>query len=310
MNNIEHDLSPVSWDMFTRLHVHNSLCTVLDAMLTTERNPRRGDDEPLNMVFEGSSGAGKSSALDIFCSRLDSLFPHTRDSQPYLRVTILGPANVGWLTALALEGLGEGVISSKGNIGSRTKRIINGIRERNVRILLFDEVNEFTDKGSAYVDQTLVSWTKTIVDSSPVGTVLCGLSGCRRIIDTDIQMKRRFPTTLQLDALRWDWASKSSKYREYMQWVVDYLQIPGADLFLEQHIAARFRLATMGLVGLGAPMLKLLRTHHLEGRLERLTLETLHAALDNDIHILVSDQKPFSTALSDKRAIDAAASAV
>lgn len=152
---------------------------------------------PENLICIGPSGTGKSTLKNWFVDRYDR-----KDVNGCLNIPILAidtpshPTVKNFAEAVLIE-LGDPNYS-RGSMQDKTNRIQLYLRQCEVKLIIFDELQHFVDQGTKSAQRSVSDWLKLLIDKSGVSTVLMGLERSERILQENEQIRRRFSHRVDL----------------------------------------------------------------------------------------------------------------
>jgi hypothetical protein len=219
----------------------------------------------------GETGTGKSRALETFWQQHP---PERLDDGmyvPILRVQTPSMPTVKGLAAVMLEGLGAEDPDHEKTENERTRRLNILMKGTQTRMVMLDEFQHFEDKGSQKIMYHVADWLKILVDNQKCALVVSGLPTCSDVIDQNVQLARRFLAPVHLSRFRWadkdervDFVAILNSFDETLRGC--QFQTPE---LVSQQMAFRFYLATGGLIGYVAKLLRqAVRNAVSEGRTE------------------------------------------
>ena len=145
------------------------------------------------------SGTGKTTLK----REIEKAYPRSIQNQRFLIpvLTVDTPAipSVPNIAETMLISLGDPA-SDKGSVAQKTMRILHFLKECNVQMIIFDELQHFIDQGRRNAPFQVSDWLKDLVDQANIPTVLMGLERSEQILKINEQLRRRFNRQISLPA--------------------------------------------------------------------------------------------------------------
>ncbi len=158
---------------------------------------------PEHIICVGQSGTGKSTLKDKI--KADTL-PKANDEKFISPVLIVNTPSLPTVKNLAEEMLiclGD-VRFYAGSTIQKTNRVYHFIRQCEVKMIIFDELQHFIDRGKERQSLEVADWLKTVVDQSRTSVVLMGLERCEHLFQINEQLRRRFSKRIDIPPFRID----------------------------------------------------------------------------------------------------------
>ena len=184
-----------------------------------------GVTAPQNCVIVGESGVGKSTLIEVIKRRYPEYETDERTVRPVVVVEVdevLGTRN---LPAWTLQALGD-PRATKGTELDMTNRVFQLAKGQEVKLFVFDEVQQFVEKDKGDRLLRRANWFKRLTDRTRASIALCGLPSILGLTAADPQIRGRFETEIVLP--RFDWRSAALK-EEFLK------TLYGFDMGIRQH---------------------------------------------------------------------------
>ena len=261
--------------------------------------------EPDGLAIVGESRTGKTSVLEGFASK------HTRTRRPdglhipVLRVVTPPTPSVKSLASTMLNSIGD-PDPYRGTESQMTHKLKTQIRATGVKVLLCDEFQHFWDRGKQKVMYQAADWLKVLIEQTGTTVVVAGLTSCLAVIEQNEQLMRRFSAPLRLERFQWDVAESRSQFTgildAYHAELSNEYELP--DLSNEA-VAFRFYMATGGLIGLLAKLLRRAEQEAVLSERNRITLDDFDRAHKRAIWSHDADQlRPFAAGFNAQPSIE------
>jgi len=237
----------------------------------------------------GPKGAGKSTISKVVAAQ----HPTYRGEdgtirRPVMLATVPANATPLFLAANLLKGM-QDPLWAKGNLQTKTSRLIDALRKSETQLLMLDEIQQFQDGASPHVLEAGVSWLKNLLKDNEVkfACVVLGLEGQTSTLMTanSGQLGELFGDSYVLGPLPWVDTTDLEKntFRVFLDELDRLLPFPSRSNLAEEELAWRCYVATGGSI---RHLMRLVRYagHQAIGRGESaLTTEGLSVAFDRVI---------------------------
>jgi hypothetical protein len=236
----------------------------------------KGEAEGVPIV--GESGAGKTSVLKSFHDKHPAHRTGDGLEVPILFASVPSAPTVKSLAGAMLAALGV-PDPDRGTENEKTRRLQVLIRETHTQMVMIDEFQHFVDQGTHKVMHHVADWLKVLIDSTQATLVVAGLPSCMAVIDQNPQLARRFCAPMFMP--RFDWRVQADR-RQFCA-IVRAFHKPLSKRYLTPDLGAedmafRFYLASGGLIGFLAKLLRQVERNCASRNNLTITIEDLHAA--------------------------------
>ncbi|MGZ8906688.1 MAG: TniB family NTP-binding protein [Methylobacter sp.] len=150
-----------------------------------------------NYWVVGPTGTGKTTLMDMLVKEFPPVERVDRKSIPVLAINIPALPTIKNLAEEMLVQLGDPIFY-RGSAIDKTIRILHLIKACDVKLILFDEMQHFVDRGHKRAPAEVADWLKTLIDKALVSTVIMGLERTQIILDANEQLRRRFCRRIDL----------------------------------------------------------------------------------------------------------------
>ncbi len=151
----------------------------------------------VNMICIGMSGTGKSTLKRKVEERYPAVFTVDCKIIPVLVIDTPSLPTVKNMAEAMLFQLGDPMFN-RGSAVEKTGRILNYLKQCEVKLIIFDELQHFIDQGNKAAPRQVSDWLKTLIDQSQVSAVLMGLEQSEHILQINEQLRRRFSRRVDL----------------------------------------------------------------------------------------------------------------
>lgn len=150
-----------------------------------------------NYWVVGPTGTGKTTLMDMLVKEFPPVERVDRKSIPILAINIPALPTIKNLAEEILVQLGDPLFY-RGSAIDKTIRILHLIKVCDIKLILFDEMQHFVDRGHKRAPAEVADWLKTLIDKAQVSTVIMGLERTQIILDANEQLRRRFCRRIDL----------------------------------------------------------------------------------------------------------------
>ena len=215
-------------------------------------------NEGVGMMIIGESGVGKTTLLKAIKAR----FPEAQQQDdrtlvPCPLVSIPSRPTIKSVAQATLAALGDPLAGVGGQTTVElTSRIVCLAKGCESRALLFDEANHFVDgrRGDSLLQ--ISDWFKELSDQCEIPFVLCGLPRSEAILECNVQLRRRFSTTLELSLFDQTTDKLSlTRFTKVIKAICSQIPMLSRSNLLDRDTVSKLFVASDGRIG---PLVKLL----------------------------------------------------
>ena len=201
---------------------------------------------PQHLLCVGQSGTGKSTLKSLIFDEYPPEPLPDRELLPVLCVDTPSQPTIRNMAEAMLVQLGEPCFM-RGSAIDKTNRILNLIKEKQVRLIIVDELQHFIDRGRRRAPLEVSDWLKALIDQSQVSTVLMGLPRCEQILQVNEQLRRRYGRRLELNPFSIESSHEQSIFAGVITHFDQKLGLK-KPLQLDGDLLRRFHFATNGII--------------------------------------------------------------
>lgn len=155
-------------------------------------------EEPGCLLITGVSGSGKSTLRKEYAKHHPRRETEDGTIIPVLHLELPAKPTIKNVAERILLALGDPLFAH-GTAVAMTERIIVLFRNCRLELVILDEFQHFIDHSSEKIEATVADWLKSLVNATKVPFVLMGLRRCRRILQGNEQLRRRFSRQISLE---------------------------------------------------------------------------------------------------------------
>ena len=192
-----------------------------------------------------------TTILRYYANQFPLVHNETGNIQPVLYVSIPTDGSISDLTTLILDALGD-PRADRGTTGNKTLRARRYIKDLQVSLVIFDELQHFVDRDSLRVLLNASNWLKDFIKQTRIACVLAGLEGYSElVINTNEQLGSMFPDPICLAPFACDEATKTAgaEFCEFLAKVESLLPLAEPSHLADEDCAWRCSVASGGVIG-------------------------------------------------------------
>ncbi|MFM0498922.1 TniB family NTP-binding protein [Paraburkholderia caffeinilytica] len=177
---------------------HPAFALGISAVRRCHRMGRFGLEEPGCLLITGVSGSGKSTLRKEYAKHYPRRETDDGTVIPVLHLELPAQPTIKNVAERILIALGDPLFA-RGSAETMTARIVTLFRNCRVELVILDEFQHFIDNSSEKIETKVADWLKHLVNVTRVPFVLMGLRRCRRILQGNEQLRRRFSRQISLE---------------------------------------------------------------------------------------------------------------
>jgi len=198
-----------------------------------------------NYWVVGPTGTGKTTLMEMLVKEFPPVEHKFRQTIPVLAINIPALPTIKNLAEEMLVQLGDPFFH-RGSAIDKTIRILHLIKASDVKLILFDEMQHFIDRGHKRAPAEVADWLKTLIDKAQVSTVIMGLERTQIILDANEQLRRRFCRRIDLKAFDLECPTSRSHFLGVIKKIDEALALPSPLDLQQDGMARQFHFATNG----------------------------------------------------------------
>ncbi|HDR9135006.1 TniB family NTP-binding protein [Burkholderia vietnamiensis] len=228
---------------------HPAFAAGIAAIQRCHRMGRFGLEEPGCLLVTGVSGSGKSTLRKEYVRHHPRRETEEGTEIPVLDLELPAQPTIKNVAERILLELGDPLFT-RGSAEAMTSRIVTLFRNCHVELVILDEFQHFIDHSSEKIETRVADWLKHLVNITRVPFVLMGLHRCRRILQSNEQLRRRFSRQIALEPFANSDKRSRRIFDGLMRSIWTNLPVPPApQLVGDGDHLDRIHFATYGLMG-------------------------------------------------------------
>lgn len=204
-------------------------------------------EEPDCLLIIGVSGAGKSTLRRTYASRFPREELEDRTVIRVLELELPSAPTIKNVAERILMALGDRY-ADKGSAESKTARIITLLRECRVELVMLDEFQQFVDNSGGKIEYKVADWLKQLINATRIPFVLLGLPRCKRILEVNEQLRRRFLPQASLKPFSIGTKREAIKFAEFLNTIHTQMPFSTDSAFIDPAVVPLMFYATHGLI--------------------------------------------------------------
>lgn len=201
---------------------------------------------PESMQIVGQTGSGKTTLLRWYAQHFPRSEVDGTQTIPVLFVETPEAPSVKALAEAVLIALGD-PWAQKGTAAEKTERILFLCQRCGVQLIIFDEIQHFTDGDRRSELMRVTDWLKRLINMLSRPVVLAGLPRSILVTRANPQLRRRFAAPYYLEPFGFETKDQQREFRGLLRALTD--DLPPGSIDLASHAeASRLFFATCGLI--------------------------------------------------------------
>ncbi len=200
-----------------------------------------------NYWLVGPSGTGKTTLMDMLVKEFPPADQGDRKDIPVLAINIPALPTIKNLAEEMLVQLGDPIFH-RGSAIDKTLRILHLLKACNTKLILFDEMQHFIDRGHKRAPAEVADWLKTLIDKAQVSAVIMGLERTQVILDANEQLRRRFCRRIDLKPFDLECPISRSHFLGVIKKIDSALAMPSPLDLQQEGLARQLHFATNGII--------------------------------------------------------------
>ncbi|RKT25623.1 TniB protein [Paraburkholderia sp. RAU2J] len=177
---------------------HPAFAYGISAIRRCHRMGRFGLQEPGCLIITGVSGSGKSTLRKEYGKHHPRRETENGTIIPVLHLELPAKPTIKNVAERILLALGDPLFA-RGTAIDMTQRIVMLFKNCQLELVILDEFQHFIDHSSEKIETAVADWLKSLINETKVPFVLMGLRRCRRILQSNEQLRRRFSRQISLE---------------------------------------------------------------------------------------------------------------
>lgn len=226
---------------------HASFTKAFKEITHCHRMGRYRFEEPSCLLITAESGCGKSTLRKEYAKQYPRFEREDRTVIPVLHLELPSHPTIKNVAECMLIELGD-PFAEKGSAEGKTARIVTLMRECGVELVILDEFQHIVDRSSEKVEYKVADWLKSVINRSKVPFVLMGLPRCKRILDVNEQLRRRFLPRVELHRFRMSRMRERQQFAGVLKGLEKSLPLQAPSALTDKDVIPRIYYATHGVI--------------------------------------------------------------
>lgn len=252
-------------------------------------------EEPDCLLITGVSGAGKSTLRRTYAAR----YPREELEE----VTVIRVLELELPAAPTIKNVAERILMAlgdpypdKGSAEAKTGRIITLFKFCGVELVMLDEFQQFVDNSGGKIEYKVADWLKQLINATRVPFVLLGLPRCKRILEVNEQLRRRFLPQAILSPFSIKKKPEAIRFAEFLNTLHSQIPLSKPSAFIEPAVVPLMFYATNGLIDYLMKLTSNAMQIALEEKRDCIDIEVLRRAFEGAIWSGVDrERNPFDS---------------
>lgn len=205
--------------------------------------------EPQCLCLSGRWGVGKSTLVETYAEAFPRYETEYGTKIPVFYMETPSPVTVKGMAAAMLEELGDPGAHS-GPLWSMNSRLVNFIRDCEVRLVILDDFHHLIDCETNKILQKVSDWLKVLIKCTRVPFLVVGIDGqVDQILKANKQLSRLF-IHKTLTPFIWDTREKKhiEEFAQFISYAEHILDMKLTDELSKPDILFRLHYATDGII--------------------------------------------------------------
>lgn len=202
---------------------------------------------PKNYMLYGRPGVGKTTLRKCIEHEFPQVIQEDRVLRPVLSVIIPSRPTIKNVAEEILVSLGDPCFS-RGSSADKTNRIINAVKDLDIKMFLFDEVQHFVEGGNKNTPREAADWLKVLIDTSRASTILLGTEPVKKILEVNDQLRRRFSAVLELKPFSISSSECAKEFAAIIRHIDRKLGLPNPVDYSDSNLIGSLHYATNGIM--------------------------------------------------------------
>ncbi|HEX7908272.1 MAG TPA: TniB family NTP-binding protein [Paraburkholderia sp.] len=208
-----------------------------------------GLEEPGCLLITGVSGSGKSTLRKEYAKHYPQRDIDEGTEIRVLHLELPAQPTIKNVAERILLDMGDPLFA-RGSAEAMTARIVTLFKNCGVQLVILDEFQHFIDHSSEKIETKVADWLKHLINETKVPFVLMGLRRCRRILQSNEQLRRRFSRQISLEPFSIGTEPAQRIFKGLIRSLWKELPVPPADeLLRDARVIEAVHFATFGLMG-------------------------------------------------------------
>lgn len=196
----------------------------------------------------GPSGTGKTIAIRHVQQRIADELGVDNSETGVLTVPVPFSCTARALAAALLYALNDPSSGDRGTIWQKSIRIVDQLRAKNVRVVVFDEVHVLSAAGKPAAREETMTWLLNLLDGAGIPVVCVGLPDFLTVLSENARLRLRTTRIIKADPFGWD--DYDGAFCSFLRMYQQKIGFPEFSDFSDEAFAKRLHVASKGLIGI------------------------------------------------------------
>ncbi|MBP2640454.1 MAG: TniB protein [Firmicutes bacterium] len=235
--------------------------------------------EPQCLFISGQTGVGKTFIHHYYSRQ----YPANINEQGERTVSVVSchvsfPITIKSLIATIGTKLDDENFA-KGSIFQQTKHLENMVKERNVQLIIIDDMRVYSDQKLMKDTKKTMEWLNTFIDSTRIPFILIGSPFFMKSLKYIPKLDRRFAFRETLDAFEYKSRASQTEFRMLLKHIGHLMPFSEPSVVGDEEVVREIHHVTRGVIGNIMQIISRAYYHAIQNNNEAISSETLATAI-------------------------------
>lgn len=272
---------------------HPAVVKILN-YIQRELESRASDGRTSGLLVIAPSGAGKSALIKHLTSRFPKTVTDEYRTCPVIAFTVPTMPSPKTMGAAFLRAMND-VLWDRGTAGQKLDRINSLLVPAKTQLVLIDNFQDIPTRRKSRGVLNVATWVRDICDINFGGVVVAlGTAEAAQVRDANEQVQRRIKARLTLPVFSGETEEEIREFARLLRGLDKNLPLAEESSIYLGNLPRRIHFATRGNFDYLIKLLKKAIELAVKAGLERITIQTLHDAFDEEHQDYACSENPFS----------------